>query len=177
MKSENLQLNIGDELGFVQLKNNIDSVDEVIFFPIVEITLKDGETAYRYMYPDGNISASYVRQSELKHRIIRINSDIEITIESENEPDMLCITDRKAEFIEALNRAEKSDLEVFADWEKDSFVVKNYTNDNEYRVNLDSANGKLFAECECKDYEFRKRICKHISAVLTDAMFGLSVNK
>ena len=90
---------------------------------------------------------------------------------------MMCLSDRKPEFVEALKRGEQSDLEVYADFEPDSFVVVNNDNGKEYRVNLKSEGGQVFASCECADHIFRKRVCKHIGAVLTDTVFGLLAKK
>ena len=168
MKNQTIQLNIGDEIGFVFMAQNTDEKDKTVFFKVVEITERDGERAYRYQFPDGEISRSAIRQSDL--------ADHAVKIQPKAEPDMLCLSMRKDEFIDALNRGESSNLQVFNDWEFNSFVVKNRTNCTEYRVNLDTANGKVFGECTCPDYEYRKRVCKHISAVLADALFGMSVN-
>lgn len=167
MSNQNIQLNIGDEIGFVIIKRDIDSVDETVYFPVVEITTRDNERAYRYMYPDGNISASAIRQSELKYHSLRINSQVQ------GKAEMLCLSNRKTEFLEAVSRGENSRLEVFNAWERDSFHVKNHDNGKEYRVNLKSNDGKVFADCECADYIYRNRVCKHIGAVLTDSIFGV----
>ena len=90
---------------------------------------------------------------------------------------MICLSDRRVEFCEALLRGKNSRLEVYADWDKDAFVVVNGDNKNEYRVHLESRHeGKLFAECECPDFEFRKRACKHISEVLVFALFNTGIS-
>lgn len=170
MNYPDIQLNIGDEIGFVYLASDADSNDKVLFFPVVEITVRDGERAYRYQYPDGDVSRSAIRQSQLSSHVIRLNRRVEIKPE---KSEMICLSDRKNEFVEALNRAKDADLEVFADWELDSFHVKNHDNGKEYDVNLDSSGGRVFAECDCPDFVFRKRVCKHIGAVLTDTVFGM----
>lgn len=88
------------------------------------------------------------------------------------ESEMICLSDRKREFAEAIQRAEKSNLEVYADFEPDTFVVVNRSNGHEYRVMLKTKDGQVFARCECADFIHRERICKHISEVLTDMIFG-----
>jgi len=175
MKNQNLQLNIGDEIGFVTLGQSADDADKVIFFPVAEITKRDGETAYRYMYPDGEISASAIRQSQLSNHVVKVRRTTIETIEPQVSDKMICISERRTEFVEALNRGKNSDLEVYADWDKDAFVVVNNDKAAEYRVKLETRNNKIFGECECKDFEFRKRTCKHISAVLVDAFFTVKI--
>lgn len=162
MKDQNLNLKIGDKIGFTFLASNVDANDKTLFFPVVEITERDGETAYICEYPDGTHTSAIV-QSVLPYRGVQIEPIV--------VPDMVCISERKDEFIASLERGKHSDLEVFGHWEKDTFVVVNNDKGNEYRVNLQTANGKLYGECECRDYEFRKRICKHIGAVLTNSIF------
>jgi len=168
MNKNQLQLNIGDEIGFVILAQSADATDRTVYFPVVEITTRDGQRAYRYQYPDGNISASAIRQSELKYHSLRINA-------VQSKPEMLSLVNRKQEFLDAMKRAETSSLEVFNDWERDSFHVKNHRVNTEYRVDLKSENGELFATCECADYVYRHRVCKHIGAVLTETIFGMTV--
>ena len=163
MKNQNLNLKIGDKIGFVFLAQDIDDNDKTLFFPVVSITERDGETAYLVEYPDGTISRSAIRQSELAHRAVQI--------EPIGTPDMLCISERKDEFVASLERGQSSNLEVFPDWERDAFHVKNHDKKNEYRVNLETYKGLLYGECSCPDYFFRKRICKHIVAVMMDSMF------
>lgn len=160
-KKQNLK--IGDKIGFTFLASDIDDQDKTLFFPVCEVTTRDGERAYIVEYPDGSRSRSAIRQSDLAHRAVQI--------EPQGTPDMICLSDRKAEFRKALERGETSDLEVFPDWERDAFVVVNHKNNHEYRVNLQAHNGKLYGECFCKDYEIRKRLCKHIGAVLIDSIF------
>jgi len=77
----------------------------------------------------------------------------------------------KLEFIEAARRGADSNLEVFADFEQDSYVVVNLDTNADYRVKLESRNGRLHGECDCPDFVYRKRGCKHIAEVLTDALF------
>lgn len=177
MTNQNIQLEIGDEIGFVQLKNDIDSIDEILFFPIVEISLIDGEKAYRYMYPDGEISRTAVRQSQLKHRIIRINRYMETAAPTKgNSPNLaICLSDRKDEFKAALKRALDNEFTVYAGWDRDTFFARNESNGNEYRVEFETIDGKTFAECECKDFYYRKRICKHIAGVLQETIFGINL--
>lgn len=165
MTNQNIQLNIGDEIGFNIIGQGISESDRTIFFPVVDIIEKNGETAYIYEFPDGAISRSAITQSAL------IGHQVKINILPEK---MLCLSDRKDEFMSALERGKNSNLEVFPDFEKDKFVVVNHEKQKEYRINLETISGKTFADCECADFQYRKRVCKHISAVLTDTVFGLS---
>lgn len=87
---------------------------------------------------------------------------------------MICLSDRKAEFKSAMKRGLENDLEVYPDFEPDTFVVVNRTNKSEYRVRFETrADGKTYSECGCKDFEFKKRICKHQSEVIADVFFGV----
>jgi len=165
MNTLSIQLNIGDEIGFVILAKDADSNDRTIFFPVAEVCDADGERAYRYQYPDGELSHGVIRQSELVGHSVKIN------VEAEPESEMICLSDRKEEFVQALNRAKNSDLIVYADFEPDTFVVVN-RGKSEYRVKLQTVSGQLCSECGCPDFKFRKRICKHISEVLTETVFG-----
>lgn len=167
MKNQNIELNIGDKIGFVILADGIDDSDKTVFFPVVEVTTRDGERAYKYQFPDGEISRSAIRQSDLASHAVQI--------EAQASRKSLCLSERKKEFVEALERGKNSNLEVFADWDKDAFVVVNLDNKAEYRVKLESHKGQLFAECECPDFTYRKRICKHVSEVLTDTLFKMTV--
>ena len=72
------------------------------------------------------------------------------------------------ELSDAVKRGKDFDLEVFAGFEKDTFFVKNLTSETEYKVEFETADGKTKPTCECKDFYYRKRICKHIAAVLSD---------
>jgi len=91
--------------------------------------------------------------------------------------EMLCITERRSEFVEALTRGANSDLIVYADFEPDTFVVVNRENKKEYRVTLKTIDKILFGLCECPDFIYRKRVCKHIGEVLTSNVFGTLANK
>lgn len=174
MKNQNLQLNIGDEIGFVIHANGIDENDQVIFFPVVEITTRDGERAYRYQFPDGSTSTAAIRQSDLASHAVRIRKTTVETI-APTLGRMICVSERKAEFVEALQRGRNSKLEVYEDWDKDAFVVVNAENKAEYRVRLDNRDDKFFADCECPDFIYRKRVCKHIGEVLTHCLFSVAV--
>ena len=94
--------------------------------------------------------------------------EIEPTVE--NAP-MLNLGTRRGEFIEAVQRGQNFDLTVYNDFERDSFVVVNRDKGTEYRVNLENRDGSLHAACGCGDFIYRKRVCKHISSVLMDALF------
>lgn len=164
MAQQNNQLNIGDKIGFVRLANGIDESDSVNFYPIVEITERDGERAYLYAYPDGTVSRAAICHSWLSshlYRIERINSR------------MICLSDRSpSEIKAALKRGFENDLEVYADWDRDHFVVVNKTKNTEYRVRLETIAGKVFAECSCPDFKYRKNFCKHQAEVLQFTLFS-----
>ena len=87
------------------------------------------------------------------------------------DAEMLCLTDRKQEFRQASERAEKSELYVFAD-APDRYGVVNGESKEVYGVNLKTSQGRIFAECDCADFVFRKRLCKHIAAVIDEILFG-----
>lgn len=158
-------LKIGDKIGFVTLGNNIAEADRITFFPIVEITTRDGERAYRYQFPDGEVSRSAFRHSQLESSVIRI--------ERQPEAGMICLTERSREEIKAaLKRSFKNEFEVYADWHRDQFVVVNKTNKTEYPVQLETIGGKAWGKCGCKDFKFRKHACKHIAEVLQWTLFG-----
>lgn len=169
MTQQNIQLNIGDKIGFVIMANDIDSNDETLFFPVVKVTEVDGERAYYYQYPDGSVSRSAIRQSYLVGHPVQIESEPLIAV---NDP-MINLSERKGEFREALERGKDSRLNVFQDWERDSFAVVNKDGGSEYRIKLESRKDQLFGECECGDFKFRRRICKHLSEVLTFTLFNV----
>ena len=87
------------------------------------------------------------------------------------DTEMLCLTDRKQEFKQASERAEKSELYVFAD-APDRYGVVNGESKEIYGVNLKTRKGRIFADCDCADFVFRKRLCKHIAAVIDEILFG-----
>lgn len=87
----------------------------------------------------------------------------------------LCLSERKLEFVEALRRGADSNLEVFADFDENAFVVVNLESGAEYNVKLTTRAGLLYAECVCPDFEHRRRICKHVAETLTDLLFKVSV--
>lgn len=174
MNNQNqIQLNIGDQIGFVSLAQDVDSNDNVVFFAVVEITNLDGERAYRYQYPDGQISRRTIKQSELGHYTLRINRLQ--TIAPKPEPQGICLHDRKDEFRSALKRGADNNLEVFAGWDKDTFFVVNQSNGTEYGINFETVDGKVYAECDCPDFIHRKRICKHIAETLKETYFGIGL--
>jgi hypothetical protein len=93
-----------------------------------------------------------------------------------NEPfpfnsEMLCLTDRKREFKQASERAEQSELYVFCD-APDRYGVVNGESKVNYGVNLKTNQGRIYVDCECADFVFRKRLCKHIAAVIDEILFG-----
>jgi hypothetical protein len=87
------------------------------------------------------------------------------------ETELLCLSDRKVEFKEASERADKSELYVFSD-APDQFGVVNGETNMHYRVNLKTQDAKFYADCECADFTYRRRLCKHIAAVLSEILFG-----
>lgn len=167
MTQQTPNLSIGDKIGFVIYANGIDDNDRTNFFPVVEVTERDGERAYRYQFPNGEVSSAAIRHSDLVGHALQI--------EAQASGKMIYLSERKGEFRAALERGKDNRFEVYADWERDSFVVVNKDNGAEYRVKLESQNNRLFGECECGDFTFRRRVCKHLSEVLTFALFAVKV--
>ena len=87
------------------------------------------------------------------------------------DSEMLCLTDRKREFKQASERAEKFELYVFCD-APDRYGVVNGESKDHYCVNLKTVEGRIYADCECADFVYRKRLCKHIAAVIDEILFG-----
>ena len=87
------------------------------------------------------------------------------------DAEMLCLTDRRKEFRQASERAEQSELYVFCD-APDRYGVVNGESKVNYGVNLKTAEGRIYADCECADFVYRKRLCKHIAAVVDEILFG-----
>lgn len=87
------------------------------------------------------------------------------------DTEMLCLTDRRQEFRQASVRAEQSELYVFCD-APDRYGVVNGESKVNYGVNLKTAEGRIYADCECADFVYRKRLCKHIAAVVDEILFG-----
>ena|SRR5215213_4778515 len=87
------------------------------------------------------------------------------------DSEMLCLTDRRMEFRKAVERAEKSELYVFYD-APDRFGVVNGESKVNYNVNVKSSGGRIYADCECADFVYRKRLCKHIAKVVDEILFG-----
>jgi hypothetical protein len=172
MQTKNLLLEIGDEIGFVILANDVDSNDDIFFCPVVQITTINNERAYFYQYPDGEVSRRPILQSELKYKSLRIHSQA-LKAGQPNKSDMVCINDRTKEYLEGLSRGETSKLSVFNDWDNNSFAVKNLVNRKEYKVNFVCEGKRVFADCDCADFTFRHRVCKHISAVMHDALLSI----
>ncbi len=85
----------------------------------------------------------------------------------------ICLSERIAEFKSVISRAADSDLTVYADFEPDTFVVVNTDKNSEYRVEMETVEGKIFSSCECADFKHRNRVCKHQSEVLKFAFSGL----
>ena len=87
------------------------------------------------------------------------------------DTEMLCLTDRKQEFKQASARAEQSELYVFCD-APDRYGVVNGESKVNYGVNLKTVEGRIYADCDCADFVYRKRLCKHIAAVIDEIIFG-----
>ena len=87
------------------------------------------------------------------------------------DSEMLCLTDRKQEFKQASERAEQSELYVFCD-APDRYGVVNGESKVNYCVNLRTRKGRIYVDCECADFVYRKRLCKHIAAVIDEILFG-----
>ena len=87
------------------------------------------------------------------------------------DSEMLCLTERKQEFKLASERAEQSELYVFCD-APDRYSVMNGESKVNYGVNLKTRGGRIYADCECADFVYRKRLCKHIAAVIDEILFG-----
>jgi hypothetical protein len=96
-----------------------------------------------------------------------VNNQKNVALNSE----MLCLTDRKQEFKQASDRADQSELYVFCD-APDNYGVVNGKSKVNYNVNLKTVDGRIFADCECGDFVFRNRVCKHIAAVIDELLFG-----
>ena len=98
---------------------------------------------------------------------LKIVNNQHLTFNSE----MLCLTDRKHEFKQASERADQSEFYVFCD-APDRYGVVNGGSKVNYGVNLKTNQGRIYADCECGDFVFRKRLCKHIAAVIDEILFG-----
>lgn len=176
MNNQPKNLQIGDEIGFVRLAQNVDDKNSVVFFPVVEITERDGERAYRYQYPDGQISKVGIKESMLSSHTVKIHRIEVISPQNANLPNLaICLTDRKTEFVEALKRATGNDFDVFHGWDRDTFFVVNRTNKSEYRIEFETVDGKVYAQCECPDFIYRKRCCKHLAVALQETFFGIGL--
>ena len=161
----NIQLNIGDKIGFAQLASNVDGADAINFYPVVEVTTRDGERAYKYQFPNGEKSSAAITQSALQYHPVELQPS--------GNPKMICLNNRKDEFRAAMKRGLSSEMDVYNDFERDAFVVVNRTNATEYRVSLEMRGGSAFAVCGCGDFQFRRHVCKHIGEVLTETFFGV----
>jgi hypothetical protein len=87
------------------------------------------------------------------------------------DSEMLCLTDRKQEFKQASERASQSQLSVFYD-APSRYGVVNIKSKVNYGVNLKTVDGRIYVDCECADFVYRKRLCKHIAAVIDEILFG-----
>lgn len=121
------------------------------------------ETAKKVIQEDVNFRAAFDCKPEIEEIIVA------------PADKMICLSNRKAEFKAAMLRGLENDLVVERDIDRDSFLVVNCTNSTDYRVRLETrADGKVYGCCECKDFNFRKHICKHIAEVLQESFFGVT---
>ena len=107
------------------------------------MTPPDGERAYHYEFPNGEIFRAAIRQSDLASHVVQIEAQI--------SPKMICLSERRDEFREALRCGKDNRFDVYADWNTDAFVV-NQDNKAEYRVKLETHQKQLFVECEYPDF-------------------------
>lgn len=170
MNNQPTKLEIGDEIGFVTLAQNVDNNDRVIFFPVVEVTTRDGERAYFYQYPDGQVSGVAIKESNLSNYTIKIHR-AEVIAPAHTPNLSICLHDRQSEFTEAFKRGMTNEFEIQDGWDADTFFVTNRTNNSEYRIQFETIDGKTYAECECRDFIYRKRICKHLSFAFVEIYF------
>lgn len=153
-------LKLGDLIGM-----NVDDEDgtDTVWTPVVDLIVIGGETAYICEAPGRKPKRRKIPHSVLAAYPVR-------RIEARND-GKICLTDRKEEFAAAITRGDASNLEVFAGWEPDAFFVKNHDSGKEYRVTLANEDGNVVAECECRDFINRQRICKHITKAIMFGMF------
>jgi len=174
MNNQPIKLEIGDSIGFTTLAQNVDDNDRTFFCPVVEVTTRDGERAYFYQYPDGQVSRAAIKESNLSSHTVKIHRCEVIAPQATQTPNLaICLNDRKDEFRAALKRGSDNNFQVSDGWDRDVFFVTNHTNKSEYRVEFEAINGLIYAGCECPDAIYRKRICKHVAAVLEDKFFGV----
>lgn len=88
--------------------------------------------------------------------------------ETQAETLQICLNDRLHEFRAAASRAADFRMLVFADWDKDNFVVVNVDTKSEYKVALQTRANRVFSSCECRDFSRRSRVCKHVTEVLKE---------
>lgn len=143
-------------------------------FRVMVFTGYDGTQLF-INHPDGhNIYAHRVSGDALERAREIIALEMPETVTADK---MICLSDRKDEFKQAMKRGLDNDLSVEADYEQDCYLVINRTNYTDYRVRLETrADGKTYSFCECPDFKFRKRICKHQSEVLQDVFFGVTAS-
>ena len=141
------------------------------------ITNADGVSIYAHQVSGGRDGA-FERANEVIARetaqaaTVKVETVIETVSAGSRK---ICLNERKDEFKQALKRGLDNDLVVYAGWDKDTFFVVNNSNGKEYKIELETVDGKTFGECECRDFEFRKRICKHQTAVLQEVFFGTAL--
>jgi len=143
-------------------------------FRVMVFTGYDGTQLF-INHPDGhNIYAHRVSGDPMERakQIIALEMPEVITAPADK---MICLSDRNEEFKAAMKRGLENDLTVEPDFERDTFLVVNHTNQTDYRVKLETrADGKIWGSCECRDFSFRRRICKHQSETLQDIFFGVT---
>jgi hypothetical protein len=167
MSNQNLKLKVGDEIGFTILAGGLDYEDRTIFLPVVEVSTVKGERVYKCRFPDGEIQRAGLPHSALAGHAVKIKP--------QNTAGMIPLKlEKMSEFAEAVKRGADSSLVVYGDWERDTYVVVNKDSLRQYRVNLQTVDSTTHADCDCPDFIYRERICKHIASVLTGCMFRAS---
>jgi SWIM zinc finger len=143
------------------------------------ITNADGINIYAHQVSGGRDGAFERANEVIARETARAQTSIPetvIEVQAKHSPIAICLNDRKDEFKQALKSGLGNDLTVYAGWDRDTFFVTNLTNQTEYKVELETIDNRVFATCECKDFLFRKRFCKHLAEVLQEQFFGVSLS-
>lgn len=67
----------------------------------------------------------------------------------------ICLTERQEEFAKAIQRGLTNKFEVWEDFDFGDFVCVNKTNRTEYRVKLETVDGRTYSGCECPDWNIK----------------------
>ena len=86
--------------------------------------------------------------------------------------EMIALSERKDEFRESLQRGKDNSFDVKRDTEPSAFRVVNKNSGAEHKVKLERRKDQLLGNCSCGDFNYRKRVCKHLSEVLTFTLFA-----